>query len=99
VASTKKQQAKRRTGAKGRRTFACEIGGGASQVCLAGDFNNWDPVSIRMAKRNGVFRKRMQLEPGEHQYKFVVDGEWRTDPAATMQVPNGVGSMNSVVRV
>lgn len=80
-------------------TFVCGVNGDTQRVCLAGDFNNWDPASFRMLKRSGAYRKRLQLEPGEHQYKFVVDGEWCTDPSAMMQVSNGLGSMNSVVRV
>jgi len=80
-------------------TFVCGVDGNARQVFLAGDFNNWDPATSRMTRRNGAFRKRMQLEPGEHQYKFIVDGEWQNDPAAMAQVPNDMGSMNSVVHV
>jgi 1,4-alpha-glucan branching enzyme len=80
-------------------TFLCEPDSEAKRVFLAGDFNGWDPATSRMTKRNGAFRKRMQLDPGEHQYKFVVDGEWQTDPAAMAQVPNNMGSMNSVVTV
>ena len=80
-------------------TFVYAPEGETRQVFLAGDFNGWDPAAGRMIKRQGTFRKRMQLDPGEHQYKFVVDGEWQTDPAAQVQVPNGMGTMNSVVRV
>lgn len=80
-------------------TFVCEPEPGTSRVFLAGDFNDWDPTRTRMVKRNGSFRKKMKLAAGEHQYKFVVDGQWRTDPAAMTQVPNDMGSMNSVVSV
>ncbi len=52
-----------------------------------------------MAKRNGSFRKKMVLPCGEHQYKFVVDGEWQHDPAAIMQIPDDMGSVNSIVRI
>ena len=83
----------------GQMTFVCEVDGGARQVFLAGTFNGWDPLATRMVKRHGAFRKKMELASGEHQYKFVVDGEWRTDPAAMAQVPNDMGSMNSVVHV
>jgi len=80
-------------------TFVCEPGAEARQVFLVGTFNGWDPRATRMVKRNGTFRKKMELPPGEHEYKFIVDGEWRTDPAAAAQAPNTMGSMNSVVRV
>ena len=71
----------------------------AKKVFLVGDFNGWAPDALPMSKRAGAFVKRVHLEPGEHQYKFVVDGEWQTDPAAERQVPNKLGSMNSVVSV
>jgi 1,4-alpha-glucan branching enzyme len=80
-------------------TFVYEPNSEAKKVFLAGDFNGWAPAATRMTKRNGAFRRRMQLDPGEHHYKFVVDGEWQIDPAAMAQVPNDMGSMNSVVTV
>jgi hypothetical protein len=50
-------------------------------------------------KRGGTFQKKLELELGEHQYKFVIDGEWRLDPSAPAQVADGNGNLNSVVRV
>ena len=72
---------------------------GVAKAYVAGDFNNWKPDEIRMTKRSGMFRKRLDLDPGEYQYKFIVDGKWCTDPAAAGQVPDGFGAMNSVVKV
>jgi 1,4-alpha-glucan branching enzyme len=80
-------------------TFVFENDSEARQVFLAGDFNAWDPTDTRMVKRSGTFRKKVALPPGEHQYKLVVDGAWQTDPSAIMQIHNGMGSMNSVIRV
>lgn len=85
--------------AAGDRTinFTCEAPAGVQAVCLAGDFNGWDPKP--MARKNGSFRARVKLSPGEHQYRFVVDGEWRNDPTAQAEAPNPFGGMNSVIRV
>jgi hypothetical protein len=83
----------------GAKLFVHSANPAAKQVCLAGDFNGWDPAALPMSRRGGMFVKRIHLAPGEHQYKFLVDGEWQTDPAAEMQVPNGLGSMNSVITV
>jgi hypothetical protein len=80
-------------------TLVCAAGAGVQKVFLAGDFNGWDPTATRMVKNKGAFRKRMDLPPGEHQYKFVVDGEWQIDPSAAAQVSDGHGGMNSIVRV
>ena len=79
-------------------TFVCDVKPNAKKVFLAGDFNNWNPESDRMTKRNGSFRKKIKLAGGEHQYKFVVDGEWIPDPSAA-QVDNGIGSVNSLVHI
>jgi 1,4-alpha-glucan branching enzyme len=81
----------------GETMFVCTHGG--TEVYVAGDFNEWNPRSHRMNKREGFFQRRLKLSPGTHEYKFIVDGEWRTDPAAAEQRPNHFGSMNSVIRV
>ncbi len=70
----------------------------AQKVCLAGDFNGWDPQSEPMAKRSGQFTKSIKLAPGKHQYKFIVDGKWMADPAAPMEV-SPLGSTNNVIYV
>ena len=42
------------------------------------------------AERRAGFRGRVQLPPGYHQYKFIVDGEWRHDEnQAFIQDPLG----------
>ena len=70
------------------------------RVFLAGSFNGWK-VERELADRNGdgVYRARLMLEPGEYQYKFVVDDEWRLDPANPNFVPNDFGSLNSILVV
>ncbi len=83
----------------GAKLFTFNASPGVKQVCLAGDFNKWDPTALPMSKRAGMFVKRVELEPGDHHYKYVVDGQWMTDPAAEAQAANEFGSMNSVVRV
>lgn len=84
---------------KRKVAFACTIDPEAKEVFLVGDFNDWRLRADRMVKRQGAFRKSKELAPGEYQYKFVVDGEWHTDPSADKQVPNDVGSQNSVIEV
>ena len=69
-------------------------------VCVAGSFSDWRPDK-KMIDRDcsGVYRCRLLLSPGAYQYKFVVDGEWRSDPENPNFVPNGFGSLNSVLTV
>ena len=81
-------------------TFVCDLKSDAKKVFLAGDFNQWNPQVKRMTKfKDGSFRARMRLSPGEYQYKFVVDGMWFNDPAAPAQVMNEHGTLNSVILV
>ena len=90
-----------RTGSKKNKftTFVCVPPEGTKQVYLAGSFNGWDPQALRMVGNNGTFSKRVGLAAGQHQYKFVVDGVWINDPTAVAQVPNDMGTTNSVVTV
>ncbi len=41
----------------------------------------------------------MDLPPGTHQYRFIVDCQWCEDPACTLRVPNPYGTQNSVRKV
>jgi 1,4-alpha-glucan branching enzyme len=69
-------------------------------VFVAGSFNDWQPVRKLEDKNNdGTYRCRLLLVPGEYQYKFMVDGEWRSDPLNPDFIPNEFGSLNSVLVV
>ena len=84
---------------KNNTTFTFDVKPEAREVYVVGDFNDWDPRADRMVKRQGAFRKSLRLKPGEYQYKFVVDGEWHSDPSAAVQVHNEFGTLNSVIQV
>lgn len=49
------------------------------EVFLVGTFTSWKD-KIAMAKSDGDFVAIVDLAEGEHQYKFVVDGNWEHDP-------------------
>ena len=71
----------------------------AREVFLAGDFNDWNPNALPLKRKDGsLWTTEVSLEPGAHEYLFVVDGSWETDPAAD-SVPNPFGTRNSVVHV
>jgi 1,4-alpha-glucan branching enzyme len=84
---------------KRKQTFAISAPG-ASSVQLAGDFTRWDQKPVNLQKgADGVWRTILELAPGEHHYRFLVDGEWRDDPECALHVPNPYGSQNAVRQV
>lgn len=73
---------------------------GAVRVALVGDFTHWQKNPISLHKdAGGIWRAIVPLAPGEHHYRFLVDGEWRDDPECAVRVRNPFGSENAVVRV
>lgn len=69
-------------------------------VMVAGNFNNWIPEKPMLDKKGeGIYRCQLRLEPGEYQYKFVVDGVWCLDSSNPNFVPNDIGSLNSVLTI
>jgi 1,4-alpha-glucan branching enzyme len=72
----------------------------AQHVFLAGDFNDWE-ISKHPMKRSagGIWQKITVLYPGRYEYKFLVDGHWRIDPANDRTKWNCYGSQNSVIDV
>ena len=48
---------------------------------------------------DGKWAKELALRPGRYEYRFVVDGEWVDDPAATELIPNLFGTANAVLVV
>lgn len=59
------------------------VNGAAASVAWAGAFNNWSSSANVMTKDGDTFSIVLALPPGEHEYKFVVDGQWVADPENT----------------
>ena len=72
---------------------------GANRVLIAGDFNNWSPMSTPMNQEAGLWVTKLPLFPGRYQYRFVVDGQWTSDPANASVEKNQFGELNNVVEV
>lgn len=72
-----------------------------SQVFVAGTFNHWSPTAnpLKDSSRGGRYKTALRLPPGQHEYKFVVNGTWCADPQCTDFVPNDTGTLNSVIHV
>jgi hypothetical protein len=74
---------------------------------LAGTFNGWKPDATPMTRNGeGDWSVALDLPPGRHEYKFVVDGDWCCEPGCgdrNYQCPhcavNTYGTMNRVIEV
>ena len=72
----------------------------AVTVCIAGNFNDWNPTSKPMhSSGTGKWWKTTSLPPGSYEYCLVVDGKWMPDPLARGTVPNPFGGNNSILKV
>ena len=83
---------------KGTVRFSILPASGAVKVYLAGAFRGWAPVEMTKQK-DGRFALDVALPSGKHEYKFVVDGRWMTDPDHGHTAPNPFGSANSVAHI
>jgi len=74
---------------------------GARHVTVAGDFNDWntDAVALEDSEQNGHFVAMVALPPGLHEYMFLVDGVWVTDPTVSERRPDGFGRQNALLRL
>ena len=67
----------------------------ASRVELAGSFTGWKPEYQLREAAPGVWTAMVPLDPGVHDYTFLVDGEqWVVDPLAP-SVRDSFGGSNS----
>jgi 1,4-alpha-glucan branching enzyme len=89
-----------KSGANGRtQTFSFRAPD-AMSVQLVGDFTQWQerPVNLHRGM-DGVWRTMVELGPGIHHYRFLVDGEWRDDPECVLREANPFGSENMMRQV
>ncbi len=73
----------------------------AGQVAIAGDFNGWQVSDEHRLDNmeNGLWGRIFKLEPGKYRYKFVVDGEWITDPTNPRTEIDEKGNINSLLEI
>lgn len=71
----------------------------AQEVCLFGDFNDWQPKPMKFNKKQGVFtfKQRLPLDQEFH-FRYLINGDlWDNDHQADNYVANDFGTENSVV--
>ena len=69
----------------------------ARKVFLAGEFNSWDTQSLPMKKdKSGIWKTKIKLSPGRHEYKFFADDAWVESLPAVEKSSNPFGSHNFI---
>ena len=72
----------------------------AQQAALVSDFNGWQPLSMKKAKkRGGPFRVKVRMpKDGQYQFRYLINGRtWTNDVDADEERANEFGESNSVV--
>lgn len=80
-------------------TFKLEGFPNAKNIILTGSFVDWNESKIKMTLLNNTWTTTIPLTGGKHHYKFIVDGQWYTDPANPIIEDDGRGNLNSVLFV
>lgn len=72
----------------------------AKSVQLAADFTEWEKFPLDLVKaEDGTWILVLPLPTGKHPYRFLVDGQWWSDPQAIQSIPNPFGTENSILVV
>lgn len=72
----------------------------AREVAITGDFTGWSVEGLPLERGpHGTWILDLRLEPGFFEYKYIVDGVWKTDPDNPERVRNSYGQLNSVLSV
>jgi 1,4-alpha-glucan branching enzyme len=72
---------------------------GLNTVALAGEFNDWQPMSMKLNKKEKAFRTKIRLPKGEEfKFKYLLnEDEWENDYQADKYIANSLGTEDSVV--
>lgn len=72
----------------------------AASIFLCGSFNNWNEVATPLCKdRTGRWKVKVELPLGRHQYRYLIDGQWKNDQRPAELVDNQVGSQNCIIEI
>jgi 1,4-alpha-glucan branching enzyme len=72
----------------------------AMSVQLVGDFTHWKERPLTMQRSGqGIWHTTIEMSPGTHRYRFLVDGQWSDDPECTIRVANPYGTQDAVRQV
>lgn len=69
----------------------------ARHVYLSGSFNNWSTMQLPLTKTDNGWVASIVLKPGKYLYKYIIDGQWTSDPANQLKEFDGHTGNNSIV--
>ena len=76
------------------------VDAGFETLQIAGEFNNWIPDhNVDTLSEAGVITKVLRVQPGQYQYRLVIDGKWQKDASNPFQTLNDYGEINSLLQV
>ncbi|MEZ4799628.1 MAG: glycogen-binding domain-containing protein [Flavobacteriales bacterium] len=82
--------------ADGTTTFRFPNGPNVHSVLLSGTFNEWSTTDGVMVNKGEIWELTLQLRPGRHEYKFIVDGKWMRDAGNALKIDDNYGDNNSI---
>ncbi|NRA92879.1 MAG: hypothetical protein HRU26_09400 [Psychroserpens sp.] len=71
----------------------------AENVIVAGSFNKWDESLFRMYRIKDGWELKVQMKPGDYEYRYIVDGQWMEDPSNPDKVINEFDEYNSRLNI
>lgn len=71
----------------------------AKNIIVAGSFNKWNEHLFKMYKIENGWELKLQVKPGDYEYRFIVDGKWMEDPSNPDKVRNEFNEFNSRLNV
>lgn len=71
----------------------------AKTVFVAGNFNHWHVGSLALHLHGDNWKLPAFLPDGTYAYKYIVDGQWITDPQNPIMRPDGSGNYNSYISI
>jgi len=71
----------------------------AKRVILTGSFNDWKTYDYEMVKTPNGWKLPIYLNEGTYAYKFIVDGQWITDPDNKDIRSDASGNLNSFMGI
>jgi hypothetical protein len=71
----------------------------AASVQVVGSWVDWDGAPLAETKEGGLWESWLALPPGQHRYRFVVDGKPIRPPAAPRYQEDDFGGEDGVVEV